>query len=132
MVDRDRLSQVFSDYPEIRAVYLFGSAAEVRAGPTSDLDLAIVASPELREKKLDILAHLVRKGFDSVDLVFLEEEQDLVLAYEAVRLNCLVYAGPGFDRGATYSRIVRKYLDLEHFLRIQRDALRQRVGHGST
>lgn len=133
MVDRDRLSEVFRHYPEIRAVYLFGSAAEGRAGATSDLDLAIITStPRLREKRLDLLAHLVRNGFDTVDLVFLDEEQDLVLAYEAVRPNHLVYAGPGFDRGTTFSRIVRKYLDFEHFLRIQRNALKQRVGHGST
>jgi len=133
MVAREGLSEVFRRYPEIQAVYLFGSAAEGRARATSDLDLAIVSTtPHLRERKLDILTDLVREGFDNVDLVFVDEDRDLVLAYEAIRPNCLVFARPGFDRGATYSRIVRKYLDFEYFLRIQREALKHRVSHGST
>lgn len=132
MAELTALGEVFRSYPEIQAVYLFGSAAEGRAGPRSDLDLAILAdSPRLRGKKLDLLTDLVRRGFDDVDLVFLDEDRDLVLAYEAVRPNCLVYARPQFGRGGTYSRIVRKYLDFEYFLRIQREALKQRVGHGS-
>ncbi|HAZ27446.1 TPA: nucleotidyltransferase domain-containing protein [Candidatus Acetothermia bacterium] len=132
MPDRERLPEVFCSYPEIQAVYLFGSAAEGRAGLRSDLDLAIVSdSPRLREKRLDILADLVRAGFDEVDLVFIDEDRDLVLAYEAVRANCLVYARPDFDRGGTYSRVVRKYLDFEHFLRIQREALKRRVLRGA-
>ena len=43
---------------------------------------------------------------------------DIVLQYEAVRQNILVYQTPGFDRGATYSKIVRQYLD---FYPYQRD-----------
>lgn len=132
MVDRDKLSEVFRHYPEIRAVCLFGSAAEGRARSTSDLDLAILSStPHLRERKLDILTDLVRRGFDDVDLVFVDEDRDLVLAYEAIRPNCLVFARPGFDRGGTYSRIVRKFLDFEYFLRIQREAVKRRAVRGS-
>jgi predicted nucleotidyltransferase len=133
MGDLAGLAEVFRAYPEVQAVYLFGSAAEGRAHPESDLDLAILSdAPRLRERKLDILADLVRRGFDDVDLVFVDEDRDLVLAYEAIRPNCLVFARPGFDRGGTYSRIIRKYLDFEYFLRIQREALKQRGGHDST
>jgi predicted nucleotidyltransferase len=132
MSDLGRLPEVFRSYPEIQAVYLFGSAAEGRAGPRSDLDVAIVSDrPRLREKRLDIVADLVRAGFDEVDLVLIDEEGDLVMAYEAIRANCLVYARPDFDRGGTYSRVVRKYLDFEHFLRIQREALKRRALRGA-
>jgi len=55
------------------------------------------------------------------------DEDDLVLAYEAVRPNRLIYAAPGFERGATYSRIVRKYLDFQPYLRVQREAYKRRI-----
>ena len=62
----------------------------------------------------------------NVDLVFLND-QDLVLQYEAVRQNRLVYAREDFDRGATYSKIMRKYLDLEPYLRAQCAAYKRRI-----
>lgn len=126
-LELQRLAEVFGHYPQVRAVYMFGSQASGRAGPESDLDLAIVPEdPSLKEKKLDILAELARLGYCNVDLVFLDED-DLVLAYEAVRQNRLIYAAPDFDRGATYSRIVRKYLDFEPYLRVQREAYKRRI-----
>lgn len=131
-MDWEKLGEVFRRYPEVRAVYLFGSAAEGRARPDSDLDLAILSDdPSLGARKLELLAELVRAGFDRVDLVFLDEEADLVLAYEAVRPNVVVYARPDFDRGGTYSRIVRKFLDFQYFLRHQRAALKRRLTHGA-
>lgn len=126
-LDTAELQEVFARYRGIRAVYVFGSQAAGKASPGSDLDLAIIpAAPSLKERKLDILTELARLGYCNVDLVFLDED-DLVLAYEAVRQNRLIYAAPGFDRGAAYSRIVRKYLDFEPYLRIQRNAYKRRI-----
>ncbi len=121
------MRRVFRRYPEIEAVYLFGSAAEGRAHAGSDLDLAVVTTDAaLREKKLDLLTELAKAGVCDVDLVFLDG-RDLVLAYEAVRPNRLIYARDGFARGAFYSKIVRMYLDFEPYLRRQREAYRRRV-----
>ncbi|HDL85636.1 MAG TPA: nucleotidyltransferase domain-containing protein [Candidatus Acetothermia bacterium] len=120
------LREVFRRYPGIRAVYVFGSTASGNATPESDLDLAIIsANPSVRNKKLDVLSDLVSCGYCDVDLVFIDED-DLVLAYEAIRQNRLIYAVEDFDRGATYSNIVRKYLDFEPYLQIQRDAYKRR------
>ena len=130
-MDFAKLAEVFRRYPGILAVYLFGSAAEGRARPESDLDLGILADdPALKECKLEILADLVRVGFDRVDLVFVDEEEDLVLAYEVVRPNVVVYARPDFDRGGTYSRIVRKFLDFQYFLRHRREVVKRGFLHG--
>jgi len=49
------------------------------------------------------------------------------LQYEAVRQNMLVYARPEFDRGSTYSKIVRQYLDFYPYLLIQRQAYKKRI-----
>ena len=121
------LPEIFERYPDIQAVYLFGSAAEERMHSESDLDLAIVPrSGTAREKKLDILTDLARYGFCNVDLSFLDTD-DVVLKYEAVRQNRVVYRAEDFDLGATYSRIVRQYLDFVPYLKVQREAYKRRI-----
>jgi predicted nucleotidyltransferase len=121
------LPRVFERYPEIQAVYLFGSIPTEKTHLESDLDLAIVPGTRaLRGKKLEILTDLARFGFCEVDLVFLDGN-DIVLQYEAIRQNMLVYARPEFDRGSTYSKIVRQYLDFYPYLLIQRQAYKKRI-----
>ena len=123
----ERFTTVFSQYPEIQAVYLFGSVAAGSTHSESDLDLAIVPRHlTLRSKKLDILTDLARAGFDNVDLVFLDTD-DIVVKYEAVRQNRLVYQTESFDRGAMYSKVIRQYLDFLPYLEVQRAAYKRRI-----
>ncbi len=126
------LRRIFAQYPGIQAVYLFGSYATGAAQATSDLDLAIVPrDPQVRRQRLELLADLARHGFCNVDLIFLDTE-DIVLKYEAVRHNCLVYQAEGFDRGSLYSKIVRQYLDFLPYLAVQRAAYKRRILHGQS
>jgi predicted nucleotidyltransferase len=121
------LPQVFSQYPDIQAVYLFGSFASGNVHRESDLDLAIVPRHDtVRESRLDILADLARHGFSRVDLVFLDTD-DIVLKFEAVRQNRLVYQRDDFSRGAMYSQVVRQYLDFLPYLKVQREAYKRRI-----
>lgn len=124
------LGKVFKNYPEIGAVYLFGSAATGKLHRESDIDLAIYPDTlKLREKKLAILTELARLGFCNVDLVFMDSN-DIVLQYEAVRQNIVVYQAPGFERGSTYSKIIRQYLDFYPYLTEQRNAYKKRILSG--
>ena len=126
-----RLQSVLQAYPEIEAAFLFGSRAEGRARADSDIDVALVGPGEtLASRKLDVLTELTRVGLDHVDLVLLDGA-DPALRFEAVRPNCLVYAKPEFDRGSYYSLALREYFDFEPYLRIQRQALKQRLSGGS-
>ena len=130
MSDLEELVNVFRAYPDVQAVYLFGSRAAGRAGAESDLDLAIVPrNSALRGRRLDLLADLAAHGFCNVDMVFLDT-RDVVLRYEAVRLNQLVYQADDFDRGAMYSRVVREYLDFLPYLEVQREAYKRRILSG--
>jgi predicted nucleotidyltransferase len=125
------LRNVFKNYPEIQAVYLFGSVASGNVHQESDIDLAVIPGTEkLREQKLEILTDLAREGFSNIDLIFIGNE-DVVLQYEAIRQNILVYKTPSFDRGSTYSKIVRQYLDLCPYLEVQRQAYKQRLIDGT-
>jgi hypothetical protein len=113
----------------VQAVYLFGSHAAGTARPDSDLDLAIVPrDASVREQKLDIVTDLIRQGIDRVDLVFLDTD-DLVLQYEAVRYNRVVYQTPDFEPGTTYSYVIRRYLDFLPYLERQRKAYKRRLLH---
>ncbi|MCD5417267.1 nucleotidyltransferase domain-containing protein [Candidatus Bipolaricaulota bacterium] len=126
-LDLEKLSVVFRRYPEIQAVYVFGSVALGKAHRESDLDLSIVSRDNtFRRRKLDLLAELARQGFCNVDLVFLDTE-DIVLQYEAIRQNQVIYSTEDFDRGSFYSEVVRRYLDFQPYLRVQRDAYKQRL-----
>ena len=122
---RQQLSPIFSQYPGIQAVYLFGSAATGRQLPHSDLDLALVPrSDAIRRQKLDILADLARAGFENVDLLLLDS-QDVVLQYEAVRHNRLIYHTADFEPATFFSNVIRKYLDFLPVLEVQRKAYKQ-------
>ena len=128
--DLSILAEVFGRYADIQAVYLFGSHANDTAHQGSDLDLAVVPrSRTARENKLEILTDLARIGFTDVDLVFLDTT-DMVLKYEAIRHNRLVYQAADFDRGTLFSNVVRQYLDLKPYLDVQRQAYRRRILSG--
>lgn len=125
----EHLASIFAQYPEVQAVYLFGSAATGRMHAESDLDLAIVPRPETGAvPKLAILADLARAGFCRVDLVTLDTN-DIVLKHEAVRHNRLVYRAADFDHGAYFSKITRQFLDFRPYLDVQRQAYKQRMLH---
>lgn len=131
-VNWDALRAVFRHYPEILAVYLFGSYADGTARPDSDLDLGVLPrTPTLRERLLDLLADLTAAGFDRVDIVFLDQA-DPTLRYEVVRRNHPLYLAPDFDHGTYFSHVLREYWDLEPYLRIVRQAYKEKWLHDGT
>jgi uncharacterized protein len=128
--DFELLKTVFAQFPQIQAVYLLGSLVSGRRRPDSDLDLAIISGNDrLGSEKLDILARLAREGFCNVDLVFLPKD-DIVLQYEAVRMNNVVYQRFDFDSAAFYSIVIRRYLYFVPYLEVQRKAYKERIMHG--
>lgn len=95
----------------------------------SDLDLAILPEKSsLRGQKLDILTDLAREGFSDVDLVFLDTK-DVVIKFESVHQNRLLYCVKDFDANAFFSLVLRQYFDFAPYLKIQREAYKQRVLH---
>jgi len=130
--DLKLFASIFKKYPKIQAVYLFGSSATGKVHKRSDLDLAIYTeTKDLHKQKLSILYDLACYGFCDIDLVFLDGD-DIVLKYEAVRQNILVYQTAGFDRGAVYSKIIRQYFDFYPYLAVQRQAYKERILYGKS
>ncbi len=131
--DYTALARIFRKYPQIWAVYLFGSHAEGNARPDSDVDLGVILRPgSSPPDTLDLLANLVKAGYEKVDVVFLDPWtfETFVLWFEVVRHNRVIYAAEDFDRGELFSKIVRMYWDFLPILETQRRAYKERVLYG--
>ena len=76
-----------------------------------------------------ILADLARLGFTNVDLVFLDTD-DIVLRYEAIKHNRLIYQTEDFARGTLHSKVIRQYLDFQPYLKVQCEAYKRRILSG--
>ena len=122
-------SKVFAQEDKIAAAYLFGSHAEGSATATSDIDLAIVPLEDAV-----ISTHEVQRwqqtldglGYPHCDLVVLDGS-NLLLAYESVKHNHLVYTTPGFRASQYFSKVHRLYLDFRPYLDRRRAALKRRI-----
>lgn len=133
-IDRQTLiettSRVLARHPAVQAAYLFGSHAQGTANERSDVDVALIGpAAQLNPIRLDIPADFDTEGLDRVDLVLLDGAA-LTLQFEAVSPNCLAYARDDFDVGGFFSRTIREYFDFEPYLRIQREALKERLLNG--
>lgn len=124
--DLSILPEIFSKFPKIQAVYLFGSAASGDMHPESDLDLGIKGEEGIKDQQLDIFTELARHGFCHVDLVFLNTN-DIFMKYEVVRHNHLIYRRQGFASSSFYSLIMRQYEDFYPYLKVQRKAFKRRL-----
>lgn len=123
---------VFSQYPEIDAVYIFGSTVSGKIHRESDLDLAVITSSDsLRSRKVEILATLAKNGFCNVDLVF-PENNNIILLFEIIRNNRLIYQKSDFSAGAFFSLVLRKYFDFYPYLTVQRKAYKKRILNGTS
>ena len=125
-----KLADIFQQFPEIQAVYQFGSSVTGKTHNESDLDLGIFTQASLSPtQKLDLQAAVVREGFDQVDLVYLEYD-DIVLMHEVVKHNRIVYHVADFNSGILYSQVIRQYLDFLPYLKVQREAYKERILSG--
>jgi predicted nucleotidyltransferase len=122
-LSEDRLGNIFRKYPQVEAVFLFGSVATTKTHHESDLDLAIYPN-------LDILEDLAGQGFCDVDLVFLKED-NIVLQYEAIRHRRIIYKRDTFELGKVFSKILRQYFDFYPYLKVQRKAYKERIMNGT-
>ncbi|MFB6247617.1 MAG: nucleotidyltransferase domain-containing protein [Salinibacter sp.] len=124
----DRLRAVFAARPAVRGAYVFGSVATERTWSGSDLDLGIVVDEAAWDPsdKVPLIGECMDAARrDRIDLVVLNDAP-LVLQFEAVRPNVVLYAADDFDPAAFTSKIARMYWDFKPYLRRQRKAYKER------
>ncbi len=97
---RRRLSPVWEAFPEVKFAYLFGSQATGKAGPLSDLDLAVYLKPYTHRRYLDLYAACCRAlKRNDLDLVLLNRTENLILLENIIREGKLLFER---DRGARF------------------------------
>lgn len=122
------LKSYFAQYPEIEAVYLFGSYATGKKTLMSDLDIAVLLEKDssFADLKIEIMAGLIEFGYDNADLSILNN-MSLVGKYEVVKHNKILYQDKDFDSSSYFSLILRKYFDFQPYLEVQRKYLKERI-----
>jgi len=125
------LKSYFTRYPEIEAVYLFGSHAAGKNTSISDLDIAVLLEKDssFADLKIEIMAGLIELGYDNADLSILNN-MSLVGKYEVVKHNKILYKDQDFDSSSYFSLILRKYFDFQPYLEVQRKYLKERILNG--
>jgi predicted nucleotidyltransferase len=116
----------------VELAYLFGSQAEGKAGPLSDVDIAVLLGPHVAREQwfkvqLDLMGALMSLFHrDDVDVVILNQATP-VLAHEVVQSGQILYeARPGIRTDFELASL-RRYVDTEPLRRLQDRRLLERV-----
>lgn len=121
---REELHRIFARHGVVLA-YLFGSQAEGKAGPLSDVDIAVLLGPQVPQERwtavqIDLINDLIGLFHrDDVDVAILNRATPL-FAYQVVRFGQVIYEDatrPAVDFAA-YS--VRRYADTAPLRRLKK------------
>lgn len=114
-----RLRRFFADREEVKAVYLFGSAAVGRTGADSDVDLGLLFAqrfepgfPYLGRLRTD-LEHELKGAVDVVDL----GRASPILRMQVLRKGVLVLDRDGKTANRFFVRTLNEYFDLKRVRR---------------
>lgn len=101
----NRIRQVLNQHGGIRLAILFGSLAQGRAAPQSDLDLAVLmAAPLSAETKMALIGDLSQATGRSVDLV------DLRMAGEPLLGQILKHGVRLFGSDSDHAELIKRHL----------------------
>ena len=121
--DFDAIARVLASDEDLRFAILFGSLATGRAGPDSDLDVAVFATGPLdAERKIALIARLAEITGRPVDLLDLRTAGVLVTR-EALTRGRLLFCR---DRSAYRELAARTVIDAADFLPYVERLLRER------
>ncbi len=122
--DMMELKNIFSEYSFIASAYLFGSAVSGKAGPMSDVDIAVLLkenAPKGRDliHSEDYLAYRIAKALDvrEVDLIDLNG-QGLVFQHQVIKTGRLIYDVDPSSRIAFTMHVISRFCDFEPTLRL--------------
>lgn len=128
----------------VEIIYLFGSQAEGRPGPLSDVDIGVVFSePEkyrnntmdAYNKIYDIFQDVLPKSYlrkrfklrgHEYDIVFLQFAP-VSLQFAAITKNKILYQKNDKKRFNYQETVLKSYLDFRHYLNIFQDATLARI-----
>ncbi len=137
MIAPRKLVDIFKDYSYLAAAYLFGSCAAEKAGPMSDVDIALLLKepyPKGRElvHEEDYLSYRISKilSMNDIDLIDINN-QGLVFQHTILRTGKLIYDADRDFRIRFEADVLSKFCDFEPTLRMmqtyQLQGIKQRL-----
>lgn len=111
------LIEALKNDKDIAALYVFGSRAEKRVKPLSDIDLAVLLADSFpkekySEKKLTLLNKIIDiLKTDEIDLVILNNAPP-VLSFEIIKKGGLVFSANESERIKAQVSFLNQYFDI--------------------
>jgi hypothetical protein len=139
MMEPDQLTSVLTDFlmrqPDVALAYLFGSQAQGRAHPLSDVDVAVLLAEQLtpaeqsraRLRLMGELMALLQR--EDVDLVVLNQAS-LLLCHRVLRDGRLLFANDDRERVRFAAETYRRYLDCRYMYDMLDEAMFARLREG--
>ncbi len=113
------VTAVIGGEPAVLAAWIFGSRARGDAGPSSDLDVAVLLAPGAPGDVLSRLSGALSAALGvEVDVLDLARSSP-VLGFEIVRAGRRVLAHDAEAADVAEERCLRTYLDTGHMRRVQ-------------
>ncbi len=125
----DTLGDAIGTVPGVLFAYLFGSQSTGRAGPLSDVDVAVYLdeSVDALESKLPLIDLISRHvGGDRVDVVVLNSAP-IALAGRVLTTRRVIFERDAFARHRYESSVIRQFAD---FRLVERRHFATRYGRG--
>jgi len=132
-VNHQALVEVLQSYPYIDFAVLFGSAAQGRLLPMSDVDVGIYVTRDLSLDELGGLVVALEKAVKrDVDVVIVNDlpRTNPVLAFEAVARGTLLFARDPERYVEFKTRCLLAYMDTAYLREMVNRAFRRRVAEG--
>ncbi len=115
----ERAARALAADPQVRLVFLFGSAADPDVAEVGDVDLAVWTEPPLSARELlDLRTALVQAVGGPLDVVSLNRAP-IVLAWEVAEHGICLHAAPPETETEFVTRARARYWDFKPFLEVQ-------------
>jgi predicted nucleotidyltransferase len=114
-----RLAEFFKSGEYVELAYLFGSTAEGKEGPLSDIDIGVYLSSKLTKgerikKRLEFTAELADLlKTDKIDLIIMNDASP-VISFEIIKPNIPVFIKDEDLKLDVEQEIMSRYLDRKH------------------
>ncbi len=131
----EQLAKYFEKRGDIAVAYLFGSQAQGKGSPLSDLDIGILFNDRVSpEDYFQARLHLIRElsgllQSNNIDVVVLNQAP-VLLSYNIIAARKILFESDQTARIGFETGVIDRYLDAQRFRQIRREYLKEQIQRG--
>lgn len=126
----ERLRRLLAGEPGVLVAYLYGSHARGRAGPLSDVDVAVLLDGDTEDRGLELASAVAKAVAPARADVVVLNDAPLPLAYRVLRDGTLLVSRNDRARVEHWVHTVDRYLDMAPARRLLAAGTRNRLREG--